>query len=231
MKLVLLPGLDGTGVLFAPLLRVLPSHFSTQVISYPPKELLSYADLLRYVQERVPAGEAYVLLAESFSGPLALELAATHPPNLKAIVLCATFVSNPARFPSRLSPLIGKFAFGLEPPAFFIKKYLLGEAPDDLVESFRSVLRSVSPAVLAQRVRSVLRVDAREAVKKCQLPVLYLVARQDKVIKRRGLAELRILKPEMEVIEVEGPHLLLQQAPERCIKAIDEFVSRVMRSI
>ena len=32
MNLVLLPRLDGTGVLFDPLLRVLPSHFSPIVI-------------------------------------------------------------------------------------------------------------------------------------------------------------------------------------------------------
>ena len=43
MNLVLLSGLDGTGVL-----RVLPSHFSPMVISYPPDEPLGYAELVTY---------------------------------------------------------------------------------------------------------------------------------------------------------------------------------------
>ena len=58
MKLVLLPGLDGIGLLFEPLLRVLPSSFSPIVISYPPEEPLAYAELVPYVKSRIPANDA-----------------------------------------------------------------------------------------------------------------------------------------------------------------------------
>ena len=77
MKLVLLPGLDGTGLLFDPLLRILPSHFSSIVISYPPDEPLGYAELVPYVKSRIPANEDFVIVAESFSGPLAVEIASS----------------------------------------------------------------------------------------------------------------------------------------------------------
>lgn len=40
MKVVLLPGLDGTGVLFKPLIDVLSSEINVQIISYPPDEKL-----------------------------------------------------------------------------------------------------------------------------------------------------------------------------------------------
>jgi hypothetical protein len=45
MTLILLPGLDGTGDLFHPLLSVMPSHLQTRIIRYPPDRLLSYDDL------------------------------------------------------------------------------------------------------------------------------------------------------------------------------------------
>lgn len=71
MKLVLLPGLDGTGRLFEPLLRVLPFHFSPLVIAYPTHAALSYTELLRYIEQKMPCGEDYILLTESYSGPIA----------------------------------------------------------------------------------------------------------------------------------------------------------------
>lgn len=43
-KLVLLPGLDGTGLLFQPLLEALGAIFPVQVICYPPDQCLSVND-------------------------------------------------------------------------------------------------------------------------------------------------------------------------------------------
>jgi hypothetical protein len=38
MKVVLLPGLDGTGILFKPFIEVLSSEIIVQVISYPTEK-------------------------------------------------------------------------------------------------------------------------------------------------------------------------------------------------
>jgi pimeloyl-[acyl-carrier protein] methyl ester esterase len=70
--IVLLPGMDGTGALFEPLLGVIPACFSTQIVQYPPDRPLSYEQLLPLVREQVPVDRRLVLVAESFSGPLAL---------------------------------------------------------------------------------------------------------------------------------------------------------------
>jgi len=45
MKVVLLPGLDGTGILFKPFIDALPSEANIQVISYPSATKLSYQEL------------------------------------------------------------------------------------------------------------------------------------------------------------------------------------------
>ena len=175
MKLILPPGLDGTGRLFEPLVQALPSHISPVVISYPNDKPLSYAELLRFVERLVPSNEGYVLLAESFSGPVAIEISATHPANLKALILSATFVSNPALISQSMSFLLRELFFMLEPPQVVVSRYLLGEKPPiDLVETFRSAKRSVPPEVLAFRMRSFMNADVRRAFAACRLPILYL---------------------------------------------------------
>jgi pimeloyl-ACP methyl ester carboxylesterase len=91
MDLVLLPGMDGTARLFEPFVRALPAGWSAAPVRYPPDRPLGYHALLDQVP--VPAGD-FVLVAESFGGPLALKVAAKNPTGLKAVVLVATFVDD-----------------------------------------------------------------------------------------------------------------------------------------
>src|SRR6266481_4704724 len=93
--LVLLPGLDGTGELFAPFLGSLNNHFTTSVVSFPRDQLLNYQQLIPRIREVIPWDEPYTVLAESFAGPLALQFCAVQPENVKALVLVASFVCNP----------------------------------------------------------------------------------------------------------------------------------------
>ena len=224
MKLVLLPGLDGTGQLFEPFLRALPSHLLSIIISYPTDQPLSYSELVRFVRQQVPSNEDYVLLAESFSGPVAIEIAAIRAKNLKALILSSTFVSNPAFVPQIMSFLIRGSAFMFGPPQFVVSRYLLGEKPPiDLVEAFRHAKRSVRPDVLAFRMRSVMSVDVRGAFAACRLPILYLLATQDRLVKTRNLAQMQKIQPEMTIAEIEGPHFLLQREPAKC--AIADYLS------
>jgi hypothetical protein len=51
-KLVLLPGMDGTGELFAGFVKALPEGFDPVIMRYPIDRPLSYADLLECPFER-----------------------------------------------------------------------------------------------------------------------------------------------------------------------------------
>lgn len=229
MRLVLLPGLDGTGLLFEPFIHTLPPWISPLVISYPPDQVLSYADLLRYLRVHIPTDENFVLLAESFSGPLAIEFAVLAPETLKAIILCASFISNPTIISRNLSFLISTGFFRIDPPQFLVEKYLLGaDPPASLIDVFYRAVRSVSSEVMAGRVREVLHVDARGSLRDCRLPVLYLVAKNDRVVKDRSLAEMRAINLRMEVASMEGPHFLLQREPKACMEPIEQFIRRVV---
>ena len=94
-SLVLLPGMDGTGDMFRPLLDAFGGTLSSVVVSYPSTEPLRYSELVALARESLPTNGPYVLLGESFSGPIAVTLAAEHPDGLTGLILCASFVSNP----------------------------------------------------------------------------------------------------------------------------------------
>ena len=87
ITLLLLPGLDGSGVMFRPLLRHLPSHFNPVVVTYPRNQPLGYNQLLPIVMAAIPGNSTIVLLGESFSGPLALMAASRCPAGLRVLIL------------------------------------------------------------------------------------------------------------------------------------------------
>jgi pimeloyl-[acyl-carrier protein] methyl ester esterase len=87
LALLLLPGIHGTPDLFAPFIGALRSPLPRVVaaagVTYPPSEPLSYgaltavaADAAAALTAATPPGTRLLILGESFSGPIALALAA-----------------------------------------------------------------------------------------------------------------------------------------------------------
>jgi pimeloyl-[acyl-carrier protein] methyl ester esterase len=67
--LVLLPGLDGTGDLFAPVVDALGPSVPTQIVRYPLSDASDYATCEAIARAALPTDGPYVLLGESFFGP------------------------------------------------------------------------------------------------------------------------------------------------------------------
>jgi pimeloyl-[acyl-carrier protein] methyl ester esterase len=61
-KLVLLPGLDGTGALFKDFVEALSGSVETEVVRYPTDVFLSYTELMSYVRAVIPISGPYLLL-------------------------------------------------------------------------------------------------------------------------------------------------------------------------
>ena len=102
ITLVILPGLDGTEVLFRPLLALLPDWIQPVVICYPASGPNEYADLLEIVRKKIAGLPSFVVLASSFSGPLSIMLAAAEPDRVRGLILSATFLRAPGRHLSSL---------------------------------------------------------------------------------------------------------------------------------
>ncbi|MCX7048514.1 MAG: alpha/beta hydrolase [Candidatus Sumerlaeota bacterium] len=228
VMLVLLPGLDGTGILFEPLLEVLPPEILPKVVAYPPDQPLDYEALLPQVLASLPEREPFVLLGESFSGPLAVMAASRRPPNLRAVVLCATFVRNPIWFLPRWSRfLCGSYVFWFFPLMSKTKALLnaiFGFSNPQMRALIPRALKLVKPSVFAARGRAALAVDATEQLRACQVPILYLAAKFDGVVPAHNLAYIQRQKPSVKAAIIPTGHMLLQSRPREACAALLEFL-------
>jgi pimeloyl-[acyl-carrier protein] methyl ester esterase len=226
LKLVLLPGMDGTGKLFSEFIAALPEPFEVVAVGYPTERYLPYSELENFVRAASPISEPYMLVAESFSTPLAIQYAATNPANLEGLVLCAGFATSPVKGWRRfLGSLLAPLVFRVPLPNLAAKLWLVGsDAPTSLLTAVRSAISSVQAGVLVARLRAVLASDVRWAVGQIGVPILYIRAEQDRLVSALCVEELRQIRPEMSVAVLAGPHLLLQRRPQRAAEAVVRFI-------
>jgi pimeloyl-[acyl-carrier protein] methyl ester esterase len=227
LKLVLLPGMDGTGDLFEGFVVALPASFEIEIVRYPTGDYLSYAELEALVRAVIPASGPFLLVAESFSTPLAIQCAASCLPHLRGLVLCAGFATSPVRgWRRRVCSLMAPILFRVKLSETAARFFLVGkDASDALVAAVRAAVSSVQSKVLSGRLREVLGCDVRAELARVAVPVLYIQAKSDRLVGTANLEEIRRIRPEMAVAVVDGPHLLFQREPQRTAEVVVEFVS------
>jgi pimeloyl-ACP methyl ester carboxylesterase len=231
LTLVLLPGMDGAGTLFEPFVAALAGEFNVTVVAYPPNEPLGYPELESVARASLPTSGPYVIVGESFSGPIAISLAASGASNLKALVLCCTFVRNPRPALSAALPLVGILPVPLAPVAA-LSHLLLGRfSTGTLRSALARALKQVSPSALRARLKAVLSVNVSETLSTVRVPVLYLRAAQDRLVPPSASALVAALSPGAEVVEFEAPHFLLQVVPAEAARVVGAFVRRAQNAI
>ncbi|MBX3434649.1 MAG: hypothetical protein KF847_15125 [Pirellulales bacterium] len=226
MRLLLLPGMDGTGRLFEPLLAALPSSVSAEAVVYPGDEALGYDELLPLALTAAAGGGPFVVLGESFSGPLALLLAARRPPGLRGVVLCASFVRFPLPVPARWGRAARPWMFRAAPLRLLSWVLLGRHGFGRLGRLLRSAARSASPVALAARARAIADVDVTAELRACPVPILYLRAAGDRVVRPRCWELIRSVRPDAEVAVLPGPHLALQASAREAADALARFCER-----
>jgi len=225
ITLVLLPGMHGSGDLFAPLLRALPAGIKPQLVSYPPNRALDYPGHLEIVMAALPVDAPFVLLGESFSGPLALMAAARNPKGLCGVILCATFVTWPMALPASLAGLlVSAGLFRMKSTHLFLRLLLGKSASEELTTLFGGTLMHLKPEVLAARAKTVMDVDCTAALRECRVPLLAMVADHDRIVARRSSELMQRVRPDMEIVHFNAPHLILQCAADDAARHISRFV-------
>ena len=224
MKLILLPGLDGTGVLFEPLAAAMPRHIEPIVVAYPNDPPLGYDELTELVASRLPASEPFTLLGESFSGVVALRVAARRPAALAGVILCGAFVRNPTWLPRHARAAVGAWLFPFWKRSIIARLRLGREPSAPLLALFRKALALAGGAAVARRAREILTVDAEAELLACEAPILYLAGARDFVVPSRNLRHILRLRGDVRTVTLNAPHWLLQTVPIEAAKAIAEFV-------
>lgn len=218
--------MDGSGVLFRPLVERLPAWLEPVVVAYPRDVPLGYDALFERVLSALPTDGPFLLLGESFSGPLAVRAAAANPPGLCGLVLCATFVRNPLRLRWRgMHRLVPAWPFRGFLPLSTVQAWMGRRGSPEALALVREALEGVRPEVLAHRVRELMQVDARPALRACSVPTLYLQANHDWVVPGRNMRDVLSARPSAEVVCLESSHLLLQTRPDQALQAILRFLA------
>ncbi|MCE1204676.1 MAG: alpha/beta hydrolase [Holophagaceae bacterium] len=220
--LVLLPGMDGTGRMFEPFVQAL-GDWEAQVVRYPP-ELTAYADCTAFARQQLPSGRPFLLLGESFSGPVALALAAERPEGLAGVILVSSFARNPRPEWLWLRPLL-RLLPPLQLPRPLLRRLLLGKgAPPALVQLTTAMLPHFPTAAMKGRTLAVAAVDATDLLGRIAVPLLALRADRDRLVPWAATACIRAHRAQLDIATVRGPHWILQTRPEACLKAIRTFV-------
>jgi pimeloyl-[acyl-carrier protein] methyl ester esterase len=225
VALVVLPGMDGTTAPRADFAAALGPGIEPRIVSYPPDLALGYAELEARVRASLPADRPYVLLGESFSGPIAISIAASRPPQLIGLILCVTFACNPLPVLGSMPWLLPVIPFGLAPMRV-INALLLGRfATQASIAAVRATFDEVPTTTFKARLGAVARGDMRPALANVDMPVLYLRATEDHLVPRRCAEAIARVAPQTRIVDIEAPHTLLQVRPAAAAAAVKAFVA------
>lgn len=225
LNLVLMPGLDGTGILFQPLVEQLKDIFHVTVIVYSKDRFSSLQEMAEIVKEQLSAPEDTILLAESFSGLVALTLLEQYAIPLRGIIFCAAFAESPrpflVKFITMMSPTLLRFPWI---PEIFYRFFCLGLSASSLqVNALKGVLTNVSSSVLLHRLRLIEMASFSSSSKIWPISCGYLQGSQDKLVPARCAVWFAHHFPSFKLKKVDGPHFLLQARVRQCVQYILEF--------
>lgn len=219
----LLPGLDGTGRLYRRLATELLSDFDVRILDYAVDEFDGYEGLAEILALRLPRDRPFLIVAESFAGPLAVLLAAAQPHGLQGVVIAASFLRNPvarARFLSRILRLLPT---SVPPPLPMLEAVLMSGWKDvEVRRELEASLRLVKPGVLKARLMATLQVDVREEFQRITAPVLYLRARRDRLL--QSGVEKDFAMPGAWRVDIEAPHFVFQAVASQAAEAVRNFL-------
>lgn len=209
----LLPGFDGSGKLFARLLTQLESHFECVSITYSDHH--APQGFVAEALKQMRGSEGSILVAESFSGPIAALLAAKFPRLVSSLILSTTFHATPHRGLIHLAEAAPDFILGSN----VLRRWLVqnvclnGEKDTALIRETLDVVSALSSRTVRARLRALSEFDVSESLRKISVPTLVLGASRDRLLQRSRVERLQSLIPRSRLVWIEGPHLLLQSRP------------------
>ena len=233
MTLLLLPGADGTGLLFKPLLNYIEaSNFDTSKIAIinlnydESGQVLNQSLAMQAARiEDLYAHEPVQIIAESYSGLLAYELLMRQRLEITQVIFVASFLS----MPSKLAPLAAKLkpkylqsALKYTPERIW-GRVVFGRWQNHYLQSFfMEAMQQTPNELLQQRLEIIAK--AKVPTVKTHVPCLYLQGKQDNLVAAKNIAPFRQLFTNFDCQALEGTHFLLQTNPKGVWEAIDNFL-------
>ncbi len=206
--LVLLPGLDGSGELFAPLRTALGTDIDCRVLVLPTDGAQDQQVLASRLLSLLP-NEPFVLLAESFSVAIAVAIARLQPPALQQVILVAGFLESPRPLLLRLPLVLFRLGWRLRrtlSPLWW--PFCAYRRDHPLRQAVLNVLDVLPFETVWARLQAIKQL--RSGLSPLAVPVTVIHAADDRLVPKSVSANMNVLGTS---ITVEGPHFLLQSEP------------------
>jgi pimeloyl-ACP methyl ester carboxylesterase len=214
--IILVPGLDGTALLFYRQVPLLAKRFNVVAFPLPNESDRSMGDLVdelrALISEVAPRGA--ILCGESFGGALSLSTALACPELVRGLVIINSFSRAPRRLQLRLAPLaLRMLPWGAMPLVRRFTGHRLHSPhalPEDL-EEFHERSKQIGREGYIHRLEMLRDYDVRERLREIQAPALFLAGDRDQLVPSVREAEFmsaRVPNAEMRVLEGYG-HICL----------------------
>ncbi len=218
MKVVLIPGMDGTGTLFAPFIQAAPTGI--EVISLPliQNPDAGYEDQAKHAADCI-GEEPVVLVAESYSGMVAYSMLHNDHLNIKHVVFAASFISCPSQL-----ALLAKYLPVALLKSSVIPKYLLGKllfgqfSTPELIALFYKSLNDVGNGILKTRLSQIASLPIPRMP--INVPCSYIRPKGDILVSKDVIGHFQRLCQKLDVYEVDGTHFVLQTNPHQCWQVV-----------
>ncbi len=215
---LLIPGLDGTGLLFYRQLEALECRYRVRPWSYRPGASLSMRGLIRDLDRETAAEKpkSILVVAESFGGLVAINYVSQCPERVARLVLVNTFPFYRSRLRIRLAhaltPLL-KFGAGRKIKEWTIDYVLRKEGiPVDDRQRFQVIARQIGLADYRRRLQLILETDVRSRLREITVPTILLASGRDKIVpsvQEAHFMEARIPNASVHEFPEAGHALLL----------------------
>ena len=188
---------------------------------------LTFGDYVESAARQLPNNSPLSLVAESFSGPIAIALLAKKEANFQASVLSATFCKSPLPLLTQMSKYVpGKLSTSNPASKAFLEFFLTGrDVSPDVKNKVYELLNKVSPSQFQNRIALVNEVDVIEDLKEIEVPLLYIQATKDRIVFSDSGTEIMKHAKNIKIERVEGPHMILQAQPKKCAELIVNHVT------
>ena len=227
---VLIPGMDGTGKLFKPLIEVCAGKFELQVTTYPQSSDASFVDIVEHIRQQIPSGRDVVLVAESFGGPIAIRLLSLGL-KVEGCVFCATFSSAPRVTLLGLSKYVPLAKLrALHVPKSIVRHLLLGSSADSAaVALVQKTIHSLQPTTIKHRLQLLSELDLQAELDSLpDIPYLFLQPSKDWLVPKHCADVFVERIKSISVKPITGGHFLLQANPRDCWHQIEVFFNCVL---
>jgi pimeloyl-ACP methyl ester carboxylesterase len=224
-SVILIPGLDGTGLLFYRQVPALERRYRV-LVHRLRDDARHMTELVADLHQAVLASGAdpVTLVGESFGGALSLSYALAHPESVSRLVVLNSFPYYSPRARLALGyHLLRVTPWGVMPLVRQLTAWRMHSPHTgrDEIRRFHHLMRATTRGGYLSRLRMLREYDVRHRLSELTMPVLYLAADRDRLVPAVSQAKLMASATKQSAVRVlEGHGHICLIAPDLDLESI-----------